>query len=244
MSYSIVIPSRNIDNLTACVKALRAAGETGRVIVVWDSSGLPPVSNTTIELMLTVLSPLQALAPVYVEFGDAPFIFARNCNIGIRAAGDDDVVLLNDDALVKNSLIFICMKCYQLEGYGIMAATTNIAGYPQQKRRSLDDWHAHREVPMAAFICVHIPRSTIETVGLLDERFVTYGGDDVDYCLRVREAGFKVGVSDYCYVDHAKLPSTFRGPQATKGAPGGNIDESNRMGKAKWGDKWPHGRHK
>jgi hypothetical protein len=36
MAYSIVIPSRNIDNLLACVKAVRIAGEAGRVIVLWD----------------------------------------------------------------------------------------------------------------------------------------------------------------------------------------------------------------
>jgi len=39
MSYSVVIPSKNIGNLTACVSALRACGETCRVIVVDD--GLP-----------------------------------------------------------------------------------------------------------------------------------------------------------------------------------------------------------
>ena len=34
--FSIIIPSRNIDNLTACVRAIRAARETARVIVVDD----------------------------------------------------------------------------------------------------------------------------------------------------------------------------------------------------------------
>ena len=36
MSYSIIIPSRNIANLTKCVSTLRGMGETCRVIVVDD----------------------------------------------------------------------------------------------------------------------------------------------------------------------------------------------------------------
>ena len=36
MSYSIIIPSKNVTNLAACIGALRAAGEMARVIVVDD----------------------------------------------------------------------------------------------------------------------------------------------------------------------------------------------------------------
>ena len=39
--------------------------------------------------------------PAVALEGVKPFIFARNCNLGIRAAGSDDVVLLNDDALLE-----------------------------------------------------------------------------------------------------------------------------------------------
>jgi GT2 family glycosyltransferase len=90
-------------------------------------------------------------------------------------------------------------------------------------------------------VCVYIPRRTLDIVGLLDERFCgpgVYGGEDVDYCLRVQQAGLKVGVSDLCFVDHASLKSTFRGAHPTNGAPG-DIRESNRIGREKWGDKWP-----
>jgi hypothetical protein len=35
--------------------------------------------------------------------------------------------------------------------------------------------------------------------------------DDDSYCLRVRQAGLKIGIHDGCYVDHKHLVSTFRG---------------------------------
>ena len=224
MSYSIVIPSKRVDNLVVCVQALRVAGETSRVLVVDDGLG----------------GNLPRRRVAYLR-GAKPFCFARNCNIGIHAAGDDDVVLLNDDALLVGGTpgqAWDNPTLMAIYGWGICAATTNVTGYPQQRRRHDDDRRGFREVPIAAFVCVYIPRRTINVVGLLDERFVTYGGEDVDYCLRVREAGLKVGVSDFCYVNHSQLESTFRGPHPKNGAPG-DITESNRLGREKWGDKWP-----
>jgi GT2 family glycosyltransferase len=238
MAYTILIPSRNIDNLLTCVEAVRAAGETGRVIVVWDDIVELPEDDRRREL---------AALDVTIWHADPPFCFARNVNIGIRAAEPDDVVLLNDDALLESGSHFEDLR--PPDDYGIVGATTNVTGYPEQWRRRFDAAQLCREVKRIAFVCVYIPRRTRLTgptlrhayVGLLDERFCgpgVYGGEDIDYCLRVQQAGLKVGVSDLCFVDHVKLKSTFRGAHPTNGAPG-DIRESNRIGREKWGNKWP-----
>ena len=229
---SVVIPSRNISNLRSCVAAVRKAEETCRIIWVQDCEGGPPMD-----------------AGSWGEFGwnrgAQPFCFARNANIGIRAAGTDDVLLLNDDALLETLRGFSLMqKCIsdQKPEWGVVACTTNVTGYPLQQRRPYSHQRAMRDVPFLAFVAVLIPRRTVNTVGLLDERFGgpgVYGGEDVDYCLRLREAGLKVGVSDFCYADHASLPSTFRVAHPRNSAPG-DITVSNRIGREKWGDKWPH----
>jgi GT2 family glycosyltransferase len=231
--FSIIIPSRNIENLTACVAAIRKAGETARVIVVWDD----PTGGR-------LAAPFNcSWEPSAIIEGVQPFCFARAVNQGIRAAWRDDVILLNDDALLETcrgfSLMLECMDVRN--GYGLLACSTNVTGYPAQQRRPADYQRALRELPTVAFVAVEIPRHTINTVGLLDERFGgpgVYGGEDVDYCIRVREAGLKVGVSDFCFVDHATLPSTFRAAHPRNSAPG-DITESNRLGREKWGDKWP-----
>jgi glycosyltransferase involved in cell wall biosynthesis len=233
MSFSIIVPSRNISNLTACVKALREAGETSRVIWVDDYDSphvLPPH--------------VLGWACKHVN-GERPFCFSRNVNIGIRAAGDDDVVILNDDALLERPEFgegFQVMETITREhpDIGILGATTNVTGYPAQWRLSqfIEVNVMAREVKTLAFVCVYIPRRTLNTVGLLDERFTSYGGEDVDYCIRVREAGLKCGVTDYCFVDHSQLPSTFRAAHPQNRAPG-DIAEGVRMLREKWGDKCP-----
>jgi hypothetical protein len=92
--------------------------------------------------------------------------------------------------------------------YGVIGAVTNVTGQPLQQPHGI----GLREVPHIAFVCVLIPRRTIDQVGLLDERYcLDYGVEDLDYCEACRRAGLKVGVFDHCYVDHGRLKSSFRG---------------------------------
>lgn len=236
MSFSIIIPSRNATNLVACIRAIREAGETARIIVVDDGAWVEACEDHGF-LMDKCLS---------CEPGEKPFVFARNVNIGIRAAGDDDVILLNDDALLKSPLGFTRMA---EEGtrvierpefrYGLLAAACNTVGNPNQFQQRNRNQIIRTEPRMACFVCVYIPRSTINAVGLLDERFVDYGCDDDDYCLRVRNAGLKIGIFDGCFVDHSSLKSSFRGEAGA----GGNFEPNLRRFIEKWGvDNWGNDR--
>jgi GT2 family glycosyltransferase len=192
-NLSVVIPSRNAKNLEACVRfGIWAAGEQCRIIVVDDGLGQ------------------WQDGIMYVE-GVKPFIFSRNVNIGIRAAERDDVVILNDDAILQTPGGFSLLQqaAEERPEYGLIAATTNNVGNKNQLPRSI----GLREDPvMVCFIAVLIPRRTINVVGLLDERYcLDYGCEDNDYCEAVRRAGLKIGIHDGCFVDHKSLTSTFRG---------------------------------
>lgn len=203
MSYTCIIPSRNETNLRACVSAIRAAGETCRIIVVWDGDHYQPLPDWFDD---------TSLLPFTVAGGWQPFIFARNVNIGIRAAGEDDVILLNDDALLKTPYGF-SRSAIALDArpdIGILSPVTNNIGNPLQVGKLQNMSGPIKNEPRTlAFVCVFIPRSTIDTVGLLDEDFINYGVEDDDYCLRVRQAGLKLGVYDGCFLDHQRLPSEF-----------------------------------
>lgn len=233
MSFSIIIPSRNATNLVACIKAVRAAGETARIIVVddFDVGVIPSMEQMAdagfLREVLWRHDREDAVSDLWVT-GIDPFVFARNCNIGIRAAGEDDVVLLNDDALLESEEGFRAlqtaagtMRKDKSHVFGIVGATTNLTGQPLQHRRGGPhgiDGSLVREVPHIAFVCVYIPRRTLNTVGLLDERYCEgYGCEDRDYCESVNAAGLKVGVSDWCYVDHGSLTSSFRGAPTASG---------------------------
>lgn len=220
MAFSIVIPSKNAVNLAACIRAIREAGETARIIVV-DDGDLAAYNHGDVD--------------EYVN-GIKPFVFARNVNLGIQAAGDDDVIVLNDDALLKTPHGFSLLHWSAANGcpeYGVIAAACNTVGNPNQ---FLQPGGRLRDEPrMVCFVCVYIPRRTINAVGLLDERFVGYGLDDDDYCLRVRNAGLKIGVFDGCFVDHGSLTSSYRGPAGA----GGDFSGNMRLFIEKWGvDNW------
>lgn len=229
MAYHVVIPSKLKSNLLHCLAAIRQQQPEARVIVVDDGLELADEEK-------------QALGCIWLR-GVKPFVYARNCNIGMRYQGlpelrykeePRDVILMNDDALLMTPGGFAALAD-QAEGhpeYGVIGAVTNMVGNVNQRPRSI----GLREDPrMVCFICVYIPRRTIETVGMLDEIFTKYGEDDVDYCLRVRNASLKIGISDDCFVDHSCLQSTFRGqPQKS-----GDMAYNRQIFIDKWGhDGW------
>jgi len=214
---TIIIPSRTISNLIPCVNAIQKHEPDARIIVVDDGLGSWEFWNRGV-----VSIP-----------GVKPFVYARNVNLGIVAAGDDDVVLLNDDAILKTpgGLTIIRWDGDKDNGkrYGVIAATCNNVGNVNQHPKSVG---LRYEPRMVCFVAVYIPRSTIDKVGLLDERFTGYGSEDDDYCRRVREAGLKIGIHDGCYVDHGSLRSTFRGDPKS----GGSIVANKLIYRQKWGD--------
>ena len=192
MSFSIVIPSRSDANLRACLAALDRYEPDAQVIVVDDGLVCPVVGCIVIA-------------------GVKPFVFARNCNLGMRHCAPNDVVLLNDDAILKTDqgLTMLAAAALSHPEYGVIAAASTNVGNRNQERKTPD---AFRDEPrMVCFSCVFIKRSTIERVGLLNEEFVGYGFEDDAYCLRVRRAGLKIAVFDGCFVDHGTVKSTFRG---------------------------------
>lgn len=231
MSFSVIIPSKNAGNLFACVDAIRQC-EPGfpsdRIIAVDD--GLVGVPDG-----------------IRVVPGAKPFIFSRNCNLGIMAANPQmniqrhksdsvDVILLNDDALLKTPGGFTALAAVAADHpeYGVISGVTNSVGNRAQLQKDIG---LREERRMVCFICAYIPRATFERVGLLDERYVDYGMDDDDYCFSVRAAGLKIGIFDGCFVDHLSLKSSFRGPAGR----GGNFMPNLARFKQKWGmDNWGH----
>jgi hypothetical protein len=199
---SVIIPSKLATNLGPCVVALRNCEPVCQIIIIDDG----------IDWKLIDAEPKWRAALEYSEIikGIKPFIFARNCNAGIRAAGADDVVLLNDDALLKSAGgLSLLQKCAdENPAYGCIGATTDVTGQRFQHPQGI----GLRNVTHIAFMCVLIPRRTIDRIGMLDERYcLDYGVEDRDYCEMITRAGLWVGVHDSCFVNHSSLVSSYRG---------------------------------
>ncbi len=157
--FSVIVPSRNRTNLKACLRAVGTRQPGTWRIVIDDGVNLPPRGDADLDGLYETVHP-----------GVKPFVFARNCNIGIRAAGRDDVILLNDDALLRTVGGFRALQSMANEfpEFGVIGAVTNVTRQPLQKPQG---GTALREAPHIAFVCVYIPRRTIDRVGLLDERY-------------------------------------------------------------------------
>jgi glycosyltransferase involved in cell wall biosynthesis len=226
-NLSVIIPSRMASNVIPCVKAVQECEPGIRIVVIND--GLDTETVQHLER-----------SGVLILAGKKPFGFPRNINIGIRAAGpDSDVILLNDDALLQTPYGFTLLQAEadSHPEYGIIGATTNVTGNPDMQPRDIGLRETDRAL---AFVCVLLPRRTINRVGLMDERFggiteqgeIKYGFCDTDMCRRIRMTGLKVGIHDGCFVDHSSLFSSFRGnPKA-----GGDIRVCRDIYIEKWGD--------
>lgn len=210
-SLSVVIPTKTLSNFLPCAEAVRQHEPEARIICVDDGLETRSVEGCT-----------------YLD-GIKPFVFSRNVNIGLRAAGEDDCVILNDDAVLRtpNGFTLLQQAANHTE-FGVIASTTNMVGNINQQPRGIG---LREDSRMVCFIAVLLPRRTIDRVGLLDERFTAYGFEDDDYCYRVRQAGLKIGILDDCFVDHASLKSTFRGDPKTAG----QLESGRHIFIDKWG---------
>jgi hypothetical protein len=222
MRFAVIIPSASTANLQPCVEAVRVNEPEAAIVVVSDG------------LDLKALSFLPRNAPFWITSGVKPFVFARNVNMGIQAARDrfspDAFVLLNDDALLETpgGFSLLARDAEEHPEYGIISAVTNCSGNPAQRRYTF----GLREEPKTlCFVAVLIPARTIDAVGMLDERFIAYGFEDNDYSRRVRNAGLRLGIEDFCFVDHLSLKSSFRGDPKTPA----DINAGREIYLAKWG---------
>lgn len=167
--------------------------------------------------------------------GHKPFVFSRNANIGIRSA-PGDVILLNDDARLTTKYGFSSQSfaTRARKDVGVCsAAISGFVGNPAQKP-GIVAAGLRVEQGTLAFISVYIPRETFARIGPLDERFVGYGFEDNDYCLRSRKAGLKLSVYDGCIVEHgvSKDTSTYRSKP--------DISSLMEINRTLYKEKWPN----
>jgi GT2 family glycosyltransferase len=223
VSLSVIVPTKTRSNAGLCLRAIGELDPGLWRIVIDDGVDFPPPNGPSVPTEFAGL--YETVVP-----GIKPFIFSRAVNMGIVAAGSDDCIVTNDDAILRTPGGFTLLQKAAREHpeFGVIGAVTNITGQPLQ--------HPHgiglREVPHIAFVCVLIPRRTIDRVGLLDERYcIDYGVEDLDYCEASRRAGLKVGVFDHCYVDHGSLTSSFRGDPSNPRS----FARNKALFDAKWG---------
>ncbi len=162
--------------------------------------------------------------------------YTRSANDGLRHGRDHDyVVLLNSDTILTSGWIEKMLEVFeQYPKTGIVGPLSNSATYqsvPQLRDSKTGEWKKNEllkgftvelmnhmietmgecetpVVPSLNGFCTMISKSVIETVGLLDEQQFPVGyGEEVDYCLRARKAGYELRVASNVYIFHEKSKS-------------------------------------
>jgi len=151
--------------------------------------------------------------------GREPFIFARNVNLGIKAAGNDDVILVGDDVRFLTPNFVEIMAGVAYSDHGIGAVVPKI-----------------QEGTGSIFICCYLKRSVIENVGLLDERFDGYGFEDNDYYTRYEAMFYHTQPTEEVVVSHPVPGSSYFRRQDTEG--GMAVMESCAQMRIKFEEKW------
>lgn len=217
-----------LDYVRPCLESLRCHddGFTLRVIVVDDGSG-PATARW--------LKDLAATWPglVVVEH-ERNLGYTVAVNSGLRAATADWVVILNSDTRVSKGWLAGMVRCAEADPkIGLVGPLSNAAswqsvpdvfdtaGHFAVNALPLDlDADAMAElvrsasarryprVPVLNGFCLLLRREVLERLGFMDE--VAFGagyGEENDYCIRARNAGFELAVADDVFVFHAKSKS-------------------------------------
>jgi GT2 family glycosyltransferase len=208
---SILIPFRDQIELTRkCVEAVRESARNMRteIILLDNWSG-----TAAAEVFCVAQSRLPETRIIRIA---EPFNYSRINNIGVEAAQFPYLLFLNNDVLVQGSawlrgLLNEALADANVAAVGAKLLYPNgsvqhagvvlgIGGVADHAFRGLaahaPGYMAHaitaREVAAVTAACMLVRRKVFEAVGGFDEAELGVAFNDIDLCLKFRQAGYKI----------------------------------------------------
>ena len=228
----IVLVWNGMPDLAECLNALRSQDYSDLEIIVVDNGS----SDGSADFIASQYPELHLIR------NERNQGFATGNNLGLSAATGEVLILLNQDTVVRpdwvRALIDAFVECptcgaagskalypdgriQHAGGYVNERGEGRHYGYGQQENGQFDQLRDVDYVTGAAFA---ISRRAMEAVGVLDEGFAAAYFEDVDWCYRVREAGFRV-----VYAPQAVLVHKERSAAAVPGHEGAYSFQRNRI---------------
>lgn len=159
--------------------------------------------------------------------------YTRAANRGLRQANTDYIVLLNSDTIVTPYWLDRMIACAESDPeIGLVGPLSNTASWQSiPQLESQGDWadnplppgvttdqmgqlvaqHSARLYPPLSFLngfCLLVRKAMLDAIGPFDEEHFGAGyGEENDYCLRARQAGWSLRLADDAYVYHAQSRS-------------------------------------
>ena len=253
---SIVIPSRDhAEVLRACVRSIfeRSSYDSLEVVIVENGSCEDVTRSLYRELGIAHPGAFRVVDATS-EVADG-FNYSRLVNVGAAAARGEYLLLLNNDTeVISPGFIEEMLGYLQRPEVGVVGAKlyfrddlTQHAGmlvgpygavcHPNQDFPSSREGYLARAVRPGNFsavtgACQMVRRSVFDEVGGYDESFAV-GFNDVDFCFRIREAGYVVTFTPYAELYHYEFVS--------RGREEGDPEKMVRweQERARFAERWP-----
>ena len=223
---SIIIPVYNaLEFARACLESVYEARTSVPFEVIVVDNGSAP------EVAVWLAQEQEQRQNLVVMRFDQPLGFSRAVNEGARRARHDILVLLNSDALVTDGWLDGLRDALLSDSrLGVVSPLTNYVTNPAQVDQEAEFFHPREyaarirgrkevlfEPERLVFFCVMIRRALWELLAGLEEGYGVGNGEDNDFCLRARLAGYRLAVMRNAFVFH-QGHATFRANGLDHGA--------------------------
>ncbi len=233
---SILIPNKDqVESLEACLRSVEASTYPNVEIVIIENNSTQPETFSYYETLTDCRYPIQVLR------WEGPFNYSAINNYGFYHTKGEYVVLLNNDVKLLNPrwLEELLGNCQRPEvgivgarlyypddtiqhagvvlglGGGVMSkgvAGGVFVGLDRWKDGYLHKASLQMDYSAVTAACMMTKRSVYQHVGGMEERLAV-AFNDIDYCLKVREAGYLVVYNPHVEAYHYESKS--RGAEDT-----------------------------
>ena len=224
---SILIPNKDhTDDLEKCLQSIwkKTTWDNYEIIVI-ENNSTDPATFAYYEKAKQRYDGLKVVT--YPEKG---FNFSGINNFGRKAAAGDYLLLLNNDVEVRNGdwLTELLRQCAHkggaaicgamlyypdetLQHAGVITGLGGYAGHSHKYKKKGGSGYLFRIATVQDFsavtgACLLVKASVYDEVGGLDEQFAV-AFNDVDFCLRVRDAGCRIAWTPYAELTHYESKS-------------------------------------
>ena len=232
---SIVIPTKDhVETLDACVMSIaqKATYANYEIVLVENNSEDPETFAYYETLLERIAAASGGKGTARVEWWPGEFNYSQIINFGVEHAKGDYLLLLNNDTeVISPGFIEEMMGYLMRPDAGVVGAKLYFADHLVQHAGILvgvrgalahanQDFSAKREGYLARAVrpgnfsavtgaCQMVRRDVFEQVGGYNEEFAV-GFNDADFCLRVREAGYRTIFTPYAELYHYEFTSRGR----------------------------------
>ena len=217
---SLIIPTRNgAELIRQCIESIvqKTTYPNYEILIVDNGSDEPAA--------LRYLNAVVADPRIRVMRDDRPFNFSAMNNAAVKKVRGDIIGLINDDIEVISPDWLTEMVGHALrpevgavgakllypndtiQHAGVLLGVTGIAGHAHKNLPRFDHGYFSRANLIQSFsavtaACLLIRKATYESLGGLNEADLTVAFNDIDFCIRVRDAGYRNMWTPYAELYH------------------------------------------